>query len=134
MESVCSICVGEISHHPHDANLMLRAHCIARQFYEYWLDSQLPMMEEAKFINTQCQAFLEINDNVLQNMCIQFQESGEVSGYRLFKLSQCVFQDKVNWGRIISIFAFATKLMSRENSDLIIQWLTHVLFMNTIWV
>ena len=136
MESVCSICEGETFHHLHDVNTMLRAHCISHQFQEYWLDSRLPVMKEAEFIIMQCHEFLEMenHDDELQNLCTQFQESGDVNGYRLFKLSQNVFEDKLNMGRLIVIFAFSTKLLNRENSDLIIQWLIHVLLMNNVWM
>ena len=95
---------------------MLRAHCISHQFKEYWLDSRLPMMKEAEFIIMQCHEFLEMenHDDELQNLCTQFQESADVSGYRLFKLAQNVFEDKLNLGSLIVIFAFSTKLLNRE--------------------
>ena len=115
---------------------MLRANCIANQFQEYWLDNRLPVMKEAEFIIMQCHEFLEMenHDDELQNLCIQFQESGDVNGYRLFQLSKNVFEDKPNMGRLIVIFAFSTKLLNRETSDLIIQWLIHVLLMNNVWM
>ena len=43
----------------------------------------------------QCHEFIEMDnhDDELQNLCTQFQESADVSGYRLFKLAQNVFED-----------------------------------------
>ena len=127
MESVCCICEGETLHHLHDVNTMLRAHCIANQFNEYWLDNRLPAMKVAELIIRQCRDLLEKRNDVFQNMCIQFPESGDVSGYRLFKLSQNEFEDRTRWEKLISVFAFSTKLINRENSDLISKWLMHVL-------
>ena len=113
---------------------MLRANCIADQFQEYWLDNRLPMMKEAEFIIVQCEDFLEMenHDDVLQNVGTQFLESGDVSGYRLFKLSQQLVEDKINFGRLIAVFACATKLLNRETSALITKWLMHVLLQNNI--
>ena len=85
---------------------MLRVHCIAHQFKDYWLNSLLPAMKESEFIIMQCREFLESYNNVLQNMCMQFQESGDGSGYRLFKLSQNEFADKTKLEKLISVFAF----------------------------
>ena len=121
---VCCICEREYLHHLHDVNTMLRAHCIANQFNEYWLDNRLPAMKEAEFIILQC-----------QKMCMQFQESADVSGYRLFKLSQTEFEDKTKWKNIISAFAFSTKFMNIDNSDLVSKWLMDVLWQNTsVWM
>ena len=114
---------------------MLRAHCIANQFQEYWLDNRLPGMEEAEFIIMQCCEFLKNHNELLKNMCIQFQESGSVSGYRLFKLSENEFGDNTKLEKLISVFAIATKLMNGENTDLISKWLMHVLLQNSsVWV
>ena len=85
---VCCICEGETLHHLHDVNTMLRAHCIANQFNEYWLDNRLPVMKEAELIIIQCHEYMKNHNERLKNMCMQFQESGNISGYRLFKLSQ----------------------------------------------
>ena len=74
---------------------MLRAHCIANQFNEYWLDNQLPAMKEAELIIMQCRDLLEKWNDIFQNKCIQFQESGDVSGYRLFKLSQSQYMSEI---------------------------------------
>ena len=135
MESVCSICERETIHNLHDVNTMLRAHCIANQFQEYWLDNRLPVMEEAEFIIMQCREFMKNHNELLKNTCIKFQESGGVSGYRLFKPSQNEFENKRNWEKLISVFAIATKLMNKENSDLISKWLMHVLMPNSsVWM
>ena len=58
-------------------------------------------------------------------------------GYKLFKLSEATFKDGggKNWDRLIVVFAFATKLMNRENSDLISKWLMHVLLQKIrVWM
>ena len=133
--NVCNICEGETLHHLHDVNTMLRAHCIANQFQEYWLDNRLPAMKEAEFIIKQCREFMKNRNELLQNMCMQFQESADVSGYSLFKLSQTEFEDKTKWEKLIYVFAFSTKLMNIDNSDLISEWLTHVLLQNSsVWM
>ena len=121
----------ETLHHLHDVNTMLRVHCIAHQFQEYWLDSWLPAIKEAELIIMQCRDLLKNQNDVSQNMCIQFQESGDVIGYRLFKLSQSEFEDRTKWGNLIAVFAFSTKLMNREISDLISKWMMHVLLQNS---
>ena len=112
---------------------MLCANYIAKQLQEYWLDSRLPAMKEAELIIMQCHELLGKQNDVLQNMCIQFQESGDVSEYRLFKLSQNEFEDQTKWGRLISVFAFSIKLMNMEN--LISKWIMHVLLQNSrVWM
>ena len=64
-----------------------------------------------------------------------FEESGDISGYRLFKLSQNEFEDQSKWEKLISVFAFSTKLINIENSDLISKWLMHVLLQNSnVWM
>ena len=92
-------------------------------------------MKEAEFIIMQCREFLENYNNVLQKMRMQFQENGDVSGYRLFKLLQNEFADKTKWEKLISVFAFSTKLMNIDKSDLISKWLMHVLLQNSsVWM
>ena len=70
---VCCICEGETLHHLHDT--MLRTHCIANRFNEYWLDNQLPAMKEAELIIIQCREFMKNHNERLKNMCMKFQES-----------------------------------------------------------
>ena len=70
----------------------------------------------------------------LKNMCMQFQES-DISGYRLLKLLQNEFEDESKWEKLISVFAFSTKLIDIENSDIISKWLMHVLLQNSnVWM
>ena len=83
----------------------------------------------------QCRDLMKNHNELLQNMYIQFQESGYVSGYILLKLSQNEFEDKTKWEKLISVFAFSTKLMNIDNSDLISKWLMHVLLQNSsVWM
>ena len=92
-------------------------------------------MKEAEFIIIQCREFMKNRNELLQKMSMQFQESCDVSGYRLFKLSQNEFADKTKWEKLISVFAFSTKLMNIDNSDLISKWLMHVLLQNSsVWM
>ena len=86
---------------------MLRAHCIAGQFTDYWLNNRLPVMKEAELIIIQCHEYMQNHNERLKNMCIQFQESGDISGYRLFELSQNEFEDQSKWEKLISVFAFS---------------------------
>ena len=74
------------------------------------------------------------HNQLLNNMCKEFQESGDLSGYRIFKLSQNGFEGVTNWEKLIAVFTFATKLLDRDTVNLIIQWLIHVLLMNNIWM
>ena len=132
---VCCICEGETLHHLHDVNTMLRAHCTASQFTEYWLDNRLPVMKEAELIIIQCHEYMKNHNERLKNMCMQFQESGNIRGYRLFKLSQNEFEDQSKWEKLIYVFTFSTKLIDIENSDIISKWLMHVLLQNSnVWM
>ena len=114
----------------------LRTQTIVRQFQDYWMNALLPVdaLEETKFINMHCCNLLQEREDVYENMRIQFLQGGAITGHKLFKLSQTVFEDKVNWGRMIAVFAFGAKLMHyfREQKEvstlqMLSNWLIHVL-------
>ena len=136
---ICEIC-GEWNHF-YNVNVMLSAQCIAYQFTDYWLDGHVPTMTETRLIVESC--YLIFNDEEFENFCTLLKsieddfKQDQNDGYKLFKLSEATFKDGggKNWDRLIVVFAFATKLMNRENSDLISKWLMHVLLQKIrVWM
>jgi hypothetical protein len=138
---ICEIC-GEWNHF-YNVHLRLRAHCIAYQFTDYWLDGQVPTLTEARCIIESCHVIF--NNEEFMDFCKLLKlledayKQDENDGYKLFKLSKTTFEGTGGgrdcWSQLITIFAIATNLMNRGNVDLISNWLMHVLLENSsVWM
>ena len=90
---VCDFCqLG----HVYPISVMLRAHCIANQLREFWLDDRPPAMEEAQFIIEQIKLQESGRHEKLEELCKTF---GAVTVCNLFEFSAQVYEDEVkNWG------------------------------------
>ena len=89
-------------------------------------DLTLLLTREAKFIVEQCIEMLEKRDNEYNKLCVQFEESGCLNGNSLCRLLHTVFNDNVNWGRMVALFTFAIQITNKISTTVLTQWLTHV--------
>ena len=103
-----------------------RAYQVAYEFHEYWLKGCNPKLYEAAFLVKQCTELLKKRDNEYNVLFSQFEESGGLKDISLRQLSQTVFEDKVNCGRMVALFTFGMQIMNKIPSTVLIQWLTYV--------
>ena len=88
--------------------------------------AQTDPTQEAKFLVEQCIEMFENRDNEYDKLCVKFEESGCLNGNSLCQLSNTVFNDNVNWGRMVALFTFGMQIMNKIPSTVLIQWLSHV--------
>ena len=116
-------CDGTFDLSKYDRVLIEKANCIVQQFKESWHRGSIPARYEAQFLMEQCENMLKKHDDDFNKLCSQFDGSGR----SLLQITKTVFDDKVNWGRLISVFTFGTKLMNKIPSNLLTEWLIYVI-------
>ena len=105
---------------------IINAHQVACDFLDHWMHGSAFVTHEAQFLVEQCVKMLEKRSNEYDKLCTQFEESGCLNGNSLCQLSNTVFNDNVNWGRMVAVFTFGLKIMNKIPTTVLIQWLTHV--------
>ena len=111
--------------HVAEKKTILNAHQVVCDLLGHWMHGSALVTHEAKFIVEQCVKLLEKRSNEYDKLCMQFEESGCLNGNSLCQLSNTVFNDKANWGRMVAVFALL-KIMNKIPTTVLIQWLTHV--------
>ena len=81
---------------------------------------------EATFLVEQCVEMLEKRQIEYDKLCAQVEESGCLNGNSLCPLSNTIFRDKANLGRMVAVFTFGLKIRDKISTTVLTQWLTHV--------
>ena len=127
----CDICGDQGKHEYQNLKEKFRIYFIAHQFTDYWLHGWTPAMVEARNIIGSCHCmFNEGGFEDFRNLM----NIDNTDGYKLFKLSEGTFKGVKTWELLIMIFSLATEMINENTSNLITQWLMHVLVQNDIWM
>ena len=116
---------------------------IAKEYIYIKVGKQLknPPRRETEIVLRLSEEIENKHDMLLKSMCNRLNVNAE-NAYKTFcEISEEIFKDDINWGRIVVLYTFAGKLAIHCKSnkmegtvDKVIQWLGNVVGRKQLWI